>query len=355
MIYKRHYVQFNDLVFDDYDMVDESDTSVSFKSNTHDYTFRHGSYAPLKHKNMQAESGSVSLTLRLQMRKLPCDVRRFYPQFAVTQLTTAGKLWAVQNNTLIWAFAYITDYTSVVDAKKDELKVDVDFAIPEGVWHKADKQRTFLTPYDKCLFMDCYGYKDLSPCKSECCHCATTVPDCLCCDCYDVSKEMALCYFKDLQGYYDTCGSGYHIVYNCEAAQKFFGDLLDAEHFGQKFCNECAPISGLLYSDTEIPTNGIKITLHGAVNNPEIVINGNSNIIKGSYDGILEIYADGSVYYTEGCCPPVLQNVDKWVIPDGMSYGWEVHSGNNSLVIYTNSEKCCDLVCAYVEIDALTI
>ena len=356
MIYKRHYVQFNDLVFDGLEMIDENDTSTSFKTNTHDYTFRHGAYAPLKHKSMQAEVGSASFTLHLSMKKLPCEVRKYYPQFVVTQLTTAGKLWAVQYQTLVWAYAYITEYTMVEDAKKDELKIDVDFEIPEGVWHKADKQRTFLAPYDPCLFMDCYDYRDIHPCANDCCHCVTPVDDCDCCYCHDVSKEMALCYFNDLQMFYDKCNTGVHIVYDCEAAERYFGGYDSAEHFGQKFCSDCGAIYGLLYSDTEIPTEGVKITLHGAMNDPEITINGNRNIIKGSYEGFLTIYPDGSVYYLEECsrCDPTLLDVSKWVIPKGMSYGWEIHAGNNSFKIEPNNDTC-QLMCAYFEIDALTV
>ena len=299
MIYKRHYVQFNELVFDSSEMVSESDSSTSFKSNTHDYTFRHGSYAPMKHKSVQAESGSVSLTLTLRMKHLPCEVRKFYPQFAVTQLTTAGKLWAVQYNTLVWAFAILTDYTMVEDARRDELKIDVDFALPEGVWHKADKQRTFLTPYDRCEFMNCYGYHDVVYCHSACCQCATPKKhDCCCCE---TDKEMALCYHKDLSPFYDECETSWKIVYNCLAAERYFGGFDGKDYIGQKVCSDCGDIYGLLYSDTEIPTDNVKITLHGAVKDVEIGINGNINKIKGTYNGILAIYPDGSVYFTEDC------------------------------------------------------
>lgn len=358
MIYKRHYLQFNDLVFDASEMIDETDASVSFKSTEHDYTFRHGSYAPLKQASMLAESGSVSFTLRLQMKKLPCDVRMFYPQFVVTQLTRPGKLWAVQNNTLVWAHAYLVNYTSIIeDTRRDEIRTDVEFFIPEGIWHKADMLRTFLRPHDKCEFMECYGYKDIRPCRTNCCSCHAT-PDCNCCFCYEVTKEMALCYFKDLQFFYDRCDTGYHIVYDCEAAERFFGNKNGGEHFGQRFCGgdglcgQDFPISGVLYSDTEIPADGYKISLVGSVSSPYVEINGNGNIIKGDYDGLLEIYSDGAVYFTEENCLPELLDVSNWQIPSGMTYGWTINPGNNSVKIQTNTS--CP-VCAFIEIDALTI
>lgn len=358
MIYKRHYVQFNDLVFDDLDMIDEQDTSVTFKSSDSEYSFQHGSYVPFKQNSMQAEMGSVSFTLYLKMKKLPCDVRKFYPQFAITQLTRPGKLWAVQNNTLIWAYAFLTDYTQASDAKKDTIKIDCDFSLPEGVWHKADKQRTFLAEHDVCEFMDCYHYKEVLPCPTDCCHCGMSGHDCDCCYCWDLQKDMALLYKCDLQEFYERCGHGYHIVYDCAAGEKFFmSDYQSGDYIGQRFCNDCGGIYGLLYSDTEIPTRGIKIRLHGHVKDTEITINGNTNQIEGEYDGILTIYPDGSVYFNEDCdvCEPELQSVTKWVIPSGMDYGWEIHAGNNSLKINPHVDCECDLVCAYIEVDALTI
>ncbi len=355
MIYKRHYVQFNDLVFDGYDMIEEEDTSTSFKVVEHEYTFKHGNYVPHKHDYMLAEAGEVSFTLYLRMKKLPCHVREFYPSFATTQLTKQGKLWAVQNNTLIWAYAFITDYVMVNDARKDELKIDVQFMLPEGIWHKADRQKTFLKPYDKCEFMDCYHYKKIQPCHTDCCHCATPAEDCNCCECWELTKEMALCYQEDLSDFYGQCDVPWQIVYDCSAGERFFGGYYDKDYLGQKFCSDCGAIYGLLYSDTEIPTHGVKITLHGGVKDPEITINGNTNIIKGEYDGELTIMPDGSVYYLPECsdCEPSLVDVSNWVIPSGMDYGWEVHAGNNSIKIEVNDS--CNLVCAYIEVDALTI
>ena len=355
MIYKRHYVQFNDLVFDGLDMIEEEDTSVSTKVVDHEYTFKHGSYVPFKKGSMLFNAGEVSFTIYLKMKKLPCHVREFYPSFAVTQLSQPGKLWAVQNNTLIWAYAYLSEIIHVSDAKKDELKIDVTLGLPEGVWHKADQQRTFLAPYDKCDFMDCYNYKKIHPCQTECCHCAEVTGACECCDCWGLSKEMALCYQEDLQDFYDKCDVPWHIVYDCQAGEKYFGGYEGTDFLGQRFCDDCGAIFGRLYSNTEIPTDGVKITLHGSVKNPEITINDNTNIIKGEYNGELTVYPDGSVYYLEECCKsyPSLVDVSNWVIPEGMEYGWEVHAGYNRVKIQANNS--CNLVCAYIEVDALTI
>lgn len=352
MIYRRHYVQFNDLVFDGVDMAMVQETTVSFKTIQHEYTFKHGSYSPFKRKSVLASAGTVSITLKLDMKKLPCDDRKFYPQFAVTQLTTPGKLWAVYNNTLMWAYAALDGYTLVEDTRKNQLIIDVDFTLPEGVWHKADKQRTFLVPYDICDFMDCYNYKEIHPCHTECCQCPTEPIVCDCCYCHDVTKDMALCYYDDLQDFYSKCGAGVRIVYDCQAAERFFGGFDGPDYLGQKFCSDCGAIYGMIYSDTEIPTNGVKITLHGEFRDPYITINGNSNQIKGSYDGELVIMPDGSIIYRTDCCETEV-SVSNWVIPEDNTYGWEIHAGNNPFSIsYADG---CGTVCVYFEVDALTI
>lgn len=358
MIYERHYLQYNELVFDQYDMVEAESSSVSFKQFDSEYGFTHGSYSPQKQRGGLIKASSLSLTLKFEVNKLPCSQRPYYMDFVKTQLTTQGRLWAVENNTLIWAFAEIVNFDMQYTGKRDYFEVDVNFFLREGFWHKADKQKTFLLPYDVCDFMDCYPYHDINPCSDgNCCNCNEPPQDpiCECCDC--LSKEMALCYHtKEMQNLYAICGSGYRFVYDCEAADRFFDDFYGAEHPGQKFCSGCEGgyISGLLYSDTDIPTDGIKITLHGKFKNPRININDNANIISGTYDGVLEIFPDGSVYYNsegcEGCTDPLA--VSKWVIPEGNTYGWTVNPGNNKFMVDIN--ECC-ISCAYVEVDARTI
>ena len=140
-------------------------SSVSFKVTTHARSFGHGSYAPFKSKNAFVEESSVSLTLWLKEKKLPCDVRPFYRSFVIEQLSKHGKLWAVQDNTLVWAYATVQSYSEMVEHANGKLGIDVDFLLYEGVWHKADKQKTFLHPYDLCTFMDCFDYKEYQPCR----------------------------------------------------------------------------------------------------------------------------------------------------------------------------------------------
>lgn len=359
MIYERRYVQFNDLVIDGFDMISETESDVSFKYVSHDRTYGHGSYAPFKQNYVFANERSVSLTLHLYMKKLPCHKRPFYRQMAISELSKPGKLWAVVNNELTWAYAVMTNFGEQNSFRNDVLTINVDFTLPEGVWHKTDPQKTFLQDYDVCSFMDCYDFREHDPCAEGCCDCLNEKDyGCDCCICNDVCEGMALCHNKErLQNAFGVCEDvDFHIVYNCLKAQQFFGD----EYLGQKFCtgDECdGIIAGQLYANTDIPTTDIDIILHGQMIDPAITINGNTNIIKGDfseYDGIMTIKANGEVWYRQDdCCEESLVAADAWNIPKNNEYGWTLYPGNNRFVVHTN--VCCGVQCAYVQVNGLTI
>lgn len=358
MIYKRRYVQFNNLVIDGYDMIREASTSNSTKVYNQEYSYRHGDYVPFKNNYVLFEPSEISMTLNLNMKKLPCDMRQFYRSFVIGELTKPGKLWAVQNGELVWAYAYLSNYDEDEDSLKDNLSIVVDFVAYEGIWHKADKQKTFLKPYDPCDFLDCEKFETISPCEKfesvfNCCaDCGLPkdIPhDCDCsCECNDLTPDMALCLFKDFDEFY-KCNSGYKIEYNCRKGREFFGD----DYLGTKICNTdpCSNIiAGQFYSDTDIPTGDVTVVLSGGGTNPGITINGTTNRIKGTYDGTLTIKPNGDVIHTQDCCDEVL-DPSVWFVPQGQNYGWEVHRGNNRIVV----DSCCGGACAYVQVDSKTL
>lgn len=361
--YRRRYLQFNDLVFHNIDMVDEDDYSVSFKSWDEEYTFTHGSYYPLKADHAIAKMGRASFTIHLDMQEIPCEYRPYYVRFAINELMKPGRLWAVKDETIVWAWAVITNYREDTNDKKGYFSIDVSFDLPEGVWHKADKLKTFVKPFDPCDFMDCYDWQENNPCTEfdgNCCNCSTLTDPiiCACCedgDCDEVDKDEALCFFDDYQSFYG-CEVSYRIVYNCIAGEKYFGDPLSNNNKGRKFCNTCAGhVIGRLYSDTDFPTDGVMIRLHSKeMHNPYIEINGNANIIMGDYEGYLDIYPNGEVYsYKDFDCPqcePLPTSV--WTIPKGMSYGWTVKQGYNHFEVDVGS--CCQL-CVYFVVDSKSV
>lgn len=359
--YERRYLQFNELVLDSYDMLSESPHSVEFKGETDEYGFGHGSYAPNKRNYQFAREQEVSLSITLKMKKILCEYRPFYKQFAMRELLTPGKLWAIVNNEIVWAYAKVTAISERNDKKKYEYGIEVDFLLPEGVWHKANKLKTFLIPYDVCDFMECMGYRENNPCENfpvdgDCCtSCQMKVEeheDCCCC-CDELTKDMALCYHDDLQELYKPCVPSYKFEYSCRKGNEFFSD----KYLGEKICtkNSCEGIiSGRFYSETEMPTTGVNIVIDGSVHDAQISINGNKNIIKGDYDRLF-INSNGDVYSeTKNSCCKKLLDPSVWVIPTPADeYGWTVHQGENRLVIDRGS--CCGRACAYIEADNLTI
>lgn len=354
MMYSKRYIQYNDLPFDSYDMLASyDDTTVSFKTSGTSYTFKHGSYYGLKKEHGLISESSASFTLKLNMKKLNCEDRIHFVQWATNELTKAGKLWAVKNNEMIWAYA-IPDNVSQVNSDEDYAEFDVDLILPEGIWHKADKQKTFLLQYDLCDWSNCHDFKDIDPCaKDDCCTCNTNNLSVACCDCDCVSAEDALCNFTDMQFFYGCSGSGYRVVYDCIKGEQLFTNELKPA-LGQKICSkECSPvIAGLVYAATDIPTDSYTITLNGTFTNPSITINGNENILNGEYNGQLVITGEGTATLYTDCCATEI-DITKWEIPTGNDFLWEFKQGNNSIIIDTGN--CCDTDCAYIQIDNLTI
>lgn len=366
MFYKRRYIQFNELVIDNYDMLSEPEHSVDFKVTTQERSFGHGSYRGRKRNYPFAKEQSVSLTLKLAMLKLPCEYREFYKQFAVTEVLKPGKLWAVVNNELMWAYAEITSYSEGEDALRDQFIINIDLILPEGVWHKADKQKTFLREYDPCDYMDCKGFQKVQPCKyspdGDCClecldnkaDARANEEDCGCCCCDRLTKDMALCYNEGmLQSVYENCEPSFQVAYSCRKGEEFFGDA----YIGNKICTKdpCSNmITGMFYSDTEMPTTGVEVIIDGQVTNPQISINDNMNIINGTYYG-LRIKDNGDVYsISEDKCCETLLSPAVWQIPNtNHEYGWTVTQGMNRVVIDRGS--CCGRACAYIRTDSLTI
>lgn len=363
MIYGRRYLQFNELVLDSYDMLDESPHSVEFKGDTQEYGFGHGSYDPNKRNYQFAREQEVSLSITLQMKKLLCEYRPFYKQFAIKELLRPGKLWAIVNNEIVWAYAKTISISERSSVREDIYGIEVDLRLSEGVWHKADKLKTFLVPYDVCDSMDCMGYRENNPCDyipldGDCCtacqnKAANEIQEDCCCCCDELTKDMALCFHKDLQDLYKNCFPSYRFEYDCRKANEFFGN----KYLGEKICTKdsCENIiSGRFYSETEMPTTGMEIIIDGQVHDAQITINGNKNIIKGDYDR-LYINSNGDVYSEtkNGCCKELL-DPSVWVIPTlDDEYGWTIHQGENSLVI--DRGTCCGVACAYIQMDNLTI
>lgn len=366
MIYERRYIQFNDLVFDSFDMISDWDGQMSFKGSSTPYSYGHGSYRPFKRNYLFVSERNVSMTITLLMDKLPCEFREYYIRFVHEELAKPGKLWSVKNGEVLWAFAVVDSISENFSRHNDRLTYNVNFIIPGGIWYKADKQKTFLVPWNICDFMECMGYRTLQPCNGsatgDCCDVCEDKKiaertDCSCC-CEDtLTPDMALCYhMDDIKDFYG-CFSDHKIVYDCRHAEKFNKD----DFLGQKLCVddgcESSIIAGKIYSETEIPTEDVTIIIKGKMTNPIININDNTNIIKGDYEGVLVIHSNGDVYYSEGlgdCYCEELLNPSVWSVPEGNEYGWTIYPQNNRVII--NLNNCCQgRACVWIQHEAIAL
>lgn len=354
MIYERRYIQFNDLVFDGFDMISDWDGDISFKGSSVEITYGHGNYRPFKTNYLYVRERNVSMTITLRMQKINCDYRQFYTRFVDEELAKPGKLWCVKNGELMWAVAAVESISENFSNRKDTLIYNINFVIPGGLWHKADKKKTFLVPWDVCTFFDCNDYRVLNPC--DCCEgCNDDGRDCSCCCSDHITADMALCHhLNDLHKYYD-CDVPYRIVYDCNKAEQFN----DFDYFGQRLCVsdicESSIIAGRIYSETEIPTDDVSVILTGNMTDPWITINDNTNIIKGEYDGTLIIKSNGDVYYIkEGKCDEQLLDPSVWTIPQGNDYGWTIYPGYNRVVVHLN-ECGVGATCVYIQHDAIAL
>lgn len=354
----RKYIQFNDLVIDSFDMLADADLSGGFKTETTAYSFGHGSYVNFKNRQQFSEEQTLSLTIKLDTRKLDCSNAKFYKDFVYLNLVHPGKLWAVQGEELLWTNAFVQGFSEPYGIERYMTSIDLDLVLYEGVWHKADTRKVFLKPYNPCIFDDCLDFRDVGECL-DCCGACNLVervecPKCAC-QCEFLNPESSLCVLKKeaTNNFYNQCGDTYQIIYNCEAGKDFWKEKM----LGEKVCkaDTCkGMIAGQFYSNTVLDSENIIITLKGYFINPKININGNMMVINGEYDGTLTLTASGDVYYRDSdCCVDTLLPIEKLVIPQNNTLGYIVHQGMNSLVVETGD--CCRMACAYIKVDAITI
>lgn len=353
----RKYIQFNNLIIDNYDMITRGDLSYGFKTETVNRSFGHGSYVVFKNNQQYVTEQTLSLSLNLDYRKLRRDQKKFYKDYIRLNIMKPGKLWAIEGEDILWAQAFVQDVGEPYEMYRNTLSIDLTFIIYEGVWHKADKHKIFLEPYDPCNFIDYDCFQEIDDCLGCCEKCSTNIQnnECDCCfnECEYLNKENSLCALKDkaINEFYETCANGYRIIYNCKTANKLWGkDMLGHRICKEEYCN--AVIAGKFYSGTIVDTGLIEITLTGPWVNPTISINKIRMKTIGEYDGTLTITKSGEVYYQKDeCCPPIKLDIELLIPLDGQ-FGWEVHHGVNTVIV---EGGCCGMGCIYIKVDELTI
>jgi len=358
MFQTRKYIQFNDLVIDNYDMLASANLSGGFKTTTIPYSFTHGSYAPLKGRQQFSTEQSLSMTLKLNTKKLSCDQRKFYKKYVQQNLLKAGRLWAVEGDQLLWTHAFVRDFTEAYMLEKHIVYIDIELVLYEGVWRKADPRKTFLQPYEVCRFEELHNLRSPVDCADCCTDCSPTGERCPSCitDCEFLNAENSLCEMQAdaIRAFYNQCNDSFRIIHNCEVGFNIWG----TEHMlGHRLCKEdpCKHlIAGEFYSDTLLDSRKVTITLIGTFNNPKITINGNTMMITGEFNGRLTLTANGDMFYEESeCCPPTPIPISHLVIPKSNTFGFAIRNGMNRVLVETNN--CCDPVCIFIREERLTI
>ncbi|MFV0409639.1 MAG: hypothetical protein ACK5LJ_08080 [Paracoccus sp. (in: a-proteobacteria)] len=320
--YPRIYLQFNDLVFSGVESVESADLSGDYRVTTDDYAVRNGAYYGGSYTTGHLLSGAQDLGLELTLPFVGLTRLQVldYHDWIVTNLSKAGKIWAIDTGgILIWAYAIPTHppFDDYATSKGTTLKTTMDFVLPEGIWHKADTHNVFLEPYDLCDFKN----------QSNCCDrdCTLKAPcvnggcmDNSCMSCCGVSECMNWC--KTCWNPYDDgCSFPYHIIYDCTAGNEFYGSRTwGTELLGDENC-----LSGEFCSNT-LTASPVQVTLLGHYLNPVITVNDITIRIKGEFDGRLVVTTEGKVLYYEGepcgdTCEDELDNLMKLPVELGYS------------------------------------
>lgn len=343
-------IQFNDLVFDSYDMISNAEIRIGTKQEGEEYQYGHGSYTNFLSDELFLDEQDLSITINFSYRRFSREDRKFIKDFLKMNLIRHGRLWAIEDNKLIWSYAYVTDYSEVYERYRGKFSVDVSFKLYEGIWHIADSKKTFLVPYTTCNFADCYDFRDINECLDCCLECNQGKVDCPECFCNcDVTKEDSFCMLSDdVLDKFLSCGKSYRILYDCTRAKQFFGELL-----GKKLCKEdiCdGLLAGRFYSNTILNATEVVLHLEGNFHDPIIKINGNPMEITGDYNGYLKISSNWDVYFKEDlCCPWKDVDIDNVVVTK--DFGFKVHHGENSVIV---ENACCPNACIYIDVDEIT-
>lgn len=347
MSHSRQYLQFNDLVFDSTEMFAPEAEKTTTKVETQKFSYGNGSYAFFRNPQLFVEEKSLSGTINISFSRFEKGDRHHVKDFIRLNLIQPGKLWAMEDGRILWANAYLTDYSEPYEKYRDTLSVDVDFKLYEGFWHIADKTKTFALPYNICTALDCYDFTDIDDCTDCCVACATqTANPCCVCDCDELSEETSLC--NAMPDGWQECGSSYKLIYDCMAGERIYG----RKSWGRKVCKQepCySTIAGRFYSRTVLATEHVEVILDGKFHDPTIRINDTEMTVLGDYEGLLRVTESGEMFFAESeCCEWEQLDFSNLETED---LGWSVHNGFNKLLV---SGACCEEACAWVNIDEIT-
>lgn len=278
-------------MFDGVSVTRGAELSGDYKIDTSPYLLKHGAYysGSFEKQSLLMGEQDLSLDLELPFIHLTRIQALNYNAYIQYNLSKEGRLWAVDTGgKLIWAFA-VPKHPPYSDYEIREgryLRINMDFVLPEGVWHIANTDNVFLEPYDMCDFKNILE----SPCDHDC-NALQQCSNVECTVCKGITANMSWC--NTCYSPYDTCHNPYRIIYNCAMAQT----LLGAKTQGQTFNKDCEFLTGCFCSNGTHPSP-MKLVLHGQYKNPTVTVNDIKIDIEGDYDGEIAFMPNGDIYYT---------------------------------------------------------
>ena len=287
----RRYIQINDLVIDQHDMLESASLTSPTKRSTVPYYARHGSHYFVPKAEILAAEQTLSMTLYLNVRKLGPQDRDLYKQYVLMNLQQHGRIFAVEGKKLIWTFALIDVRSEVYSTSPDEVAIDVDFTLPWGYWREADSRTIFFAPFDLCDWNAMFNLENNQFCE-ECkpCVCISEKEPCLWCieKCDFLTIDNSLCVrgWEVLRTFIENCETRYRIIQNCEARNRLWSRIEDL--FDHSFCE--SPSRSRMMADTfrghtPLTTHHATLTLDGEFTNPIITFNSVKFQIEGHFIG----------------------------------------------------------------------
>jgi len=281
------FVQYNELVLNHTVYIDKTPEVVTeFKESHQEYSNGHGDYAPRRCGVRFVKSKEWDIELKLDKKKFPCDEQQVVEQFVKDNLQRDGRLWATIGDVLVWGNARVISYGEMYEEKLGYISLNCKFYLPEGVWHIADPQATYLEDYYSCNIMDCYEALERPLC--ECCWCnVALIPERKCFPC----KGERLCEIPhgDLDKMIGSCGNTKKINYSCDkqtataTVKSAYNDTTAHIEFD---------------GQTMYETDDVVVEICGKFEDLVIDWNGERSTIEGKYDG--KTIISGSIV-TNGC------------------------------------------------------
>lgn len=351
---QKKYLQFNDLNFQNNNEVSSASLSGGFKGETTEFSYGNGSYISFKNDELYTKEQKLSLTLTIDFSKFTylTNQEKHYIDWLYMNIKKSGKIWAVQGDTLLWAWAYVREWTEPYEVNRETFEIDLDITLWEGFWHRANIYTTFAVESLDCEFTSCVEFLD--PCSNlnkPCDWCSNEKKEerCqsyLCCN--HLAKNDGICSI-DKKLFYEECKNAYQIIEDCDAGKKLYGDLTREI----KLCKECEDdsfISGRFYSHSVIKTEKYELSIVGPAKNPSIEINGNIMTIEGDYPyGMILDQSGEIIKVIDECGKTESVSPDKLKIEECHTFGFDIIHGWNSISV--ENEACCGADCMYIKTD----